>query len=248
MTKRNLIVLAVGALSLFGAVDASAQPRWGRERQPRAGACFYEDIEFRGRYFCVQPGEDLRSMPSGMGNRISSIRLLGGSEVTVFRDNDMRGRSSRFTRDVRDLRRDGWNDQISSIEMPGRRDERYGRDRDGRDRDDRGRDERDRSGDVLGSWRSDRAPIWGRDALPREGACFYEDAEFRGRYFCVPRGATYVSLPAGFNDRISSIRVIGAGVRLYQDRDFRGRSTDVRGDVRNLRGSWRDTVSSIRVY
>jgi peptidase inhibitor family I36 len=251
MTKRNLIVFALGALSLFGAVvDASAQPRWGRERQPRIGACFYEDINFRGRYFCVQPGEDLRSMPPGMGDRISSIRLISVPEVTVFRDSDMRGRSSRFTRDVRDLRRDGWNDQISSIALPGR-DDRYGRDRDDRygdrGRDDRGRDERGRD-DVLGNWRSDRAPIWGREALPREGACFYEDSEFRGRYFCVPRGATYVSLPGGFNDRISSIRVFGAGVRIYQDRDFRGRSTDVRGDVRNLRGSWRDTISSLRVY
>jgi len=247
MTKRNLIVFALGALSLSVAVDASAQPRWGRERQPRVGACFYEDSNFRGRYFCVQPGEDLRSMPGGMGDRISSIRLLSVPEVTVFRDNDMRGRSARFTRDVRDLRRDGWNDQISSIALLGRGD-RYGRDRDRDDRyGDRGRDDRGRD-DILGSWRSDRAPIWGREALPREGACFYEDSEFRGRYFCVPRGATYVSLPAGFNDRISSIRVFGAGVRLFQDRDFRGRSTDVRGDVRNLRGTWRDTVSSVRVY
>lgn len=242
MTKRNLIVLALGALSLSVAVDASAQPRWGRERQPRIGACFYEDINFRGRYFCVQPGEDLRSMPAGLGDRISSIRLLSVSEVTVFRDSDMRGRSARFTRDVRDLRRGGWNDQISSIALPGRGDDR---DR----RDDRGRyGDRDRGADVLGSWRSDRAPIWGRETLPREGACFYEDSEFRGRYFCVPRGATYVSLPGGFNDRISSIRLFGAGVRIYQDRDFRGRSTDIRGDVRNLRGTWRDTVSSIRVY
>jgi hypothetical protein len=64
----------------------------------------------------------------------------------------------------------------------------------------------------------------------------------------VPRGGTYTSLPRGFNDRISSIRVIGGGVRIFQDRDFRGRSTEIRSDVRDLRGSWRDTVSSMRVY
>lgn len=249
MTKRHLIVIALGVLSLCGAANASAQPRWGRERMPAAGACFYTDSNFRGEYFCVRPGEDLRSLPRGMGDRISSVRLLGASEVTVFRDNDMRGRSARFTRDIRDLRRDGWNDQISSIVIGGRGYGR-GRDRDDRYGDDRGGDNRgdNRGGDILGGWRSDRAPVWGREALPREGACFYEDAGFRGRYFCVPRGATYTSLPGGFNDRISSVRVFGAGVRIYQDRDFRGRSTELRGDTGNLRGSWRDTISSIRVF
>jgi hypothetical protein len=250
MTKRHLVVLTLGLFSLCGAVNASAQPRWGRERMPSAGACFYEDRNFGGRYFCVQPGEDLRSMPRGLGDRVSSIRLLGASEVTVFRDNNMRGRSARFTRDVGDLRRDGWNDQISSIVVAGGR---FGNNGNGRDRDDRNRDTRDnrdnrdnRAGN--GGWDANRAPIWGREAYPREGACFYEDAGFRGNYFCVPRGASYTSLPRGFNDRISSIRTFGASVRLYQDRDFRGRSTEIRRDSGNLRGSWRDTISSVRVF
>src|SRR3954468_13841377 len=121
MTKRHLVPLSLALFSLCGAVSASAQPRWGRERIPQAGACFYEDRNYGGRYFCVQPGEDLPSMPSGMGDRISSIRLLGASEVTVFRDNNMRGRTARFTRDVSDLKRDGWNDEISSIAIAGGR-------------------------------------------------------------------------------------------------------------------------------
>src|SRR5437764_892457 len=91
-------------------------------------------------------------------------------------------------------------------------------------------------------------PRWGRERTPQAGACFYEDAGFRGNYFCVPRGGSYASLPRGFNDRISSIRTFGASVRIYRDRDFRGRSTDVRRDQGNLRGSWRDAVSSIRVF
>lgn len=238
---RNFIVLLIGAFSLLPAVDAAAQPRWGRDRMPQAGACFFENKNFEGRYFCVRPGEDLRTLPNGMSDRISSIRLLGASEVTVFRDRDMHGRSARFISDERDLRRESWNDQISSIAVGPRGN--YGRYGGGYENPGRGRDH-----DRDDAWRNDRAPIWGREAMPREGACFYEDAHYRGQYFCVPRGGTYLSLPRGFNDRISSIRVFGAGVRIYQDRDFRGRSRNIERDVDNLRGDWRDTVSSIRVY
>ncbi len=226
MISRKRLVCVIGVFFLFLAEAATAQPRWGRDRMPQAGACFYENIDFGGRYFCVRPGETLRSMPPGMNDKISSIRLIGGIEVSVFRDPDMRGRSARFVSDIRDLRREGWNDQISSIEV-------------GRG----GRDER-----VEREGRGERAPVWGREAVPREGACFYRDSDFRGPYFCAPRGAVYTNLSRGFNDSISSIRVFGTGVRIFQDRDFRGRSTEIRGDVRNLRGQWRDNISSIRVF
>jgi hypothetical protein len=100
----------------------------------------------------------------------------------------------------------------------------------------------------YGEWQTNGVPVWGRATLPREGACFYEDADFHGQYFCVPRGGTYTSLPRGFNDRISSVRVFGSGVRIYQDRDFHGRSREIGRDVANLKGDWRDSVSSIRVF
>ena len=243
MINRKCIVCLIALFCLFRAEAASAQPRWGRDRVPQAGACFYEDSNFREQYFCVRAGEALRSLPAGMGDRISSIRLLGASEVTVFRDTDMRGHSGRFISDTRDLKREGWNDQISSIEVAGGRDySGYGGYGD-RDRD------RDRRNPGRGGWRSDRAPVWGRsEPMPRQGACFYDDADFRGQYFCVPRGATYTSLPRGFNDKISSVRVFGAEVRIFQDRDSRGRSTEIRSDVRDLRDTWRDSISSIRVF
>lgn len=222
MISRKTIACVIGLFCLLRAEAASTQPRWGRERMPQAGACFFEDKNFRGRYFCVRPGERLQSVPSGMGDKISSVRLLGAADVTVFRDADMRGRSARFIGDVRDLKREGWNDQISSVDV----------------------------GRGAGrGWRGDRAPVWGRnEPTPREGACFYQDADFRGQYFCAPRGGTYTALPSGLNDRISSIRVFGSEVRIFQDRNFGGRSTEIRSDVPNLRGNWRDKVSSIRVF
>ena len=111
-----------------------------------------------------------------------------------------------------------------------------------------GRDRRVEERPIVPERRDERVPLWGHEVLPREGACFYRDADFRGEYFCVARGAEFAWLPRGFNDSISSIRVFGSGVRIFQDRDFRGRSTEVRRDVRDLRGSWRDSVSSIRVF
>jgi hypothetical protein len=41
--------------------------------------------------------------------------------VTVFRDINYQGSSRRFDRDVRDLRRSGWNDRISSYSIERRR-------------------------------------------------------------------------------------------------------------------------------
>ena len=250
ITRRNLVW--AGLFGLFIAQAASAQPRWGRERQPQDGACFYEDAGYRGRYFCVRPGEQLRSLPSGMGDKISSVRLLGGWEVTVFKDQDMRGRSGRFINDVTDMKREGWNDQISSVEVERARDySAYGGNN--------GRNRRNNNGNYGNNGNRDRAqdrgwsnsaPVWGRnDGALRDGACFYEDADFRGQSFCVPRGATYTALPRGFNDRISSVRVFGnADVRIFQDTNFHGRSAEIRNDTANLRGNWRDKVSSIRVF
>jgi hypothetical protein len=238
---------------LFVAQAASAQPRWGRDRMPQTGACFFEDTNYRGRYFCVPRGDDLTSIPSGMGDKISSIRLLGAGDVIVFRDSNMRGRSAEFSRDVADLRRTGWNDQFSSIDVGGRnnRNVGFGNNGNGNGGYRNGNGAYRNGNDGYGNNGGFRAnlPVWGRnEQMPRNGACFYEDVNFGGRYFCLQRGASYESLPSGFNDRISSVRLFGSRVELFRDRDFRGKSTQVRGDARNLRGSWGDTISSIRVF
>jgi hypothetical protein len=132
---------------------AEAQ-RFGRGPTPGSGACFYENPDFQGDYFCVRAGDVVESMPRGMNDKISSIRTFGRSEVRVFQDARFEGRTARFD-DVRDLRRQGWNDRISSIRVEG-----FGRDRD-RDRDrfdgrDRDRDRYDNRNDGRGISR-DRA-------------------------------------------------------------------------------------------
>jgi len=112
--KKEMLFACVAAL--VAASPALAQ-RWGREGFPRDGVCFFKDVNFEGEYFCVRAGDNFGSMPSGMNDRISSIRIFGRAEVTVFKDVRFEGRSSRFDRDISDLRREGWNDLISSLRV-----------------------------------------------------------------------------------------------------------------------------------
>ena len=218
---------------------------------PDRGVCFYQDKDFKGRYFCLRAGDRLTEVPNGIGDEISSIRMRGNTEVMVFKDSNLRGRSARFIGNVPDLKREGWNDQISSVEVGDSRDYSSWTPASGSQNGRERAQPRSTSGSVYqdnGGWRSDRAPVWGRSPITQEGACFYEDPDFRGQSFCVPRGGTYASLPSGFNDRISSVRVFDGTVVIFKDSDFRGRSSQIRSDVRDLRGDWKDKVSSIRVY
>ena len=90
---------------------------------------------------------------------------------------------------------------------------------------------------------------WGRPTVPRDGACFYRDAGFRGDYFCVRAGEDLPYIPGGLNDEISSIRTFGraAGHRLPRP-PLLGPLRALRRDVYNLRNQgWNDRLSSLRV-
>ena len=121
-------VAIAGLVVVFAVVasPASAQPRWGRPRAPRAGACFYRDAGYRGDYFCVdaaaRTGAATRNERSD-----SSIQVFGDVEVEVYQDTSFRGRSRRFDRSVRNLGDDGWNDRLSSDRVNRPRDRERGR-------------------------------------------------------------------------------------------------------------------------
>jgi hypothetical protein len=210
----------IAGLIVIGFSSMFAQMRWGSAPVPSAGVCFYQDINFGGQYFCARPGESFAAVPPGTNDQISSIRVFGNAEAMVFKDGRFRGPSALFGTDARDLRRQGWNDVISSARVTTASIGRGGM----------------------------RPPIWGNQPMPREGACFYKDANFRGQYFCVPRGGSYELVPPGFNDQISSVRVMGSTVMVFPDRDYSGRGTRLTTDVPNLRGSLGDSISSVRVF
>jgi hypothetical protein len=119
MTNRQLILLlAAGVVVLAASSTASAQ-QWGRDRFPRDGVCFFKDPNFNGEYFCAASGDSFSAVPDGMNDKISSIRVFGRAEVTVFQDVRFSGRSVRFGGDVRNLKEEGWNDRISSMRVRG---------------------------------------------------------------------------------------------------------------------------------
>ena len=101
---------------------------------------------------------------------------------------------------------------------------------------------------LLSAASVDAQPRWGRPSFPRDGACFFRDRNYQGDYFCTDADQDIAVMPNGMNDAITSIRTFGnVEVTIYKEGRFRGRSTDFRGDVRNIGDDWNDEVSSIRV-
>ena len=84
--------------------------------------------------------------------------------------------------------------------------------------------------------------------MPRVGVCFYEDADYRGNYFCATPGEEKPSVE-GMNDRISSIRVFGgAQVEVFTNIDYKGTARRISSNVPNLADhDLNDQVSSFRV-
>jgi hypothetical protein len=116
MKRYSTIVMLMGAALLAHVPIASAQ-RWGREATPRSGVCFYEDVNFRGRYFCSPVGSVTDSVPSGMNDRVSSVRVFGNAVATLYRDPNLRGSAKVVDYDVPDLRGMGFNDRVSSYSV-----------------------------------------------------------------------------------------------------------------------------------
>ena len=125
MTKTTIQRVSASVLTglsmLVLASTASAQFSSRRGAYPAAGACFFEDINFGGRYFCTSVGDANPPVPSNVNDEISSIRVFGNAEVMVYRDGNMNGEARRFTNSVNDLRRSGFNDRMTSyvVQMRG---------------------------------------------------------------------------------------------------------------------------------
>ena len=98
---------------------------------------------------------------------------------------------------------------------------------------------------------------WGRPAYPRGGACFFQRQNYGGDYFCMAIGEMTSSLPRGFNDRISSVRIFGnATATLFNDRNFGGIRLPLTTNIADLRNipardnpskNWNNRISSITV-
>lgn len=187
--------------------------------QPRDGACFYREENFRGRNFCVEVGQAIDHLENGFDNGIYSVQVFGRAEAIVFNYAGFTGVNARIFGSIPNLRSlpvadnpsKNWAGRISSVQVNFRHD----------------------------AFRHGAPPRWGHMEMPRAGACFFRGPGFQGDYFCMSAGDSYDALPPGFNDTISSIRVFGgADVVAFNDPGFGGIRIHLRNDVPDL-GRWR---------
>jgi|WetSurMetagenome_2_1015567.scaffolds.fasta_scaffold18410_3 hypothetical protein len=247
-----MILLFVASLPML------AQHEWGRPHPPQSGACFYSEGGFRGDYFCLSNGERWPAMPPGFNDRISSIRVFGGTRLRIFSDNNFSGISGMIDHNVFDLHifrlpdysGKNWNERISSIAVF--------REHDEWDRREPDREQPPPQGPQSYQGQPPYQGQQSRQGPPGAGACFYLDSEFRGDYFCLKDGERSANTPLGFNDRISSIRVFGGvRVRVFNDINFENVSLVLDRDVSNLKDlplagspfkNWNDRISSIAIF
>ena len=113
-------------VAVLAVAPAAFAQRWGHGREPGNGACFYRDADFRGEYFCIDAGRSVGELPRDMNDAISSVRIFGRAEVFVYQNRRFGGRSLRLDHNVNNLRREGWTDLVSSLEVRSARGRGYG--------------------------------------------------------------------------------------------------------------------------
>jgi hypothetical protein len=118
--KRVMVIGILAAAASLTSVSVASAQRWGRGSVPRSGVCFYEDVNFGGRYFCTSVGDSTARVPSDMNDRISSVRIVGNADVTLFRDPNFQGQAREVDSNIADLRRMGFNDRVSSYRVDAR--------------------------------------------------------------------------------------------------------------------------------
>ncbi|KJU85724.1 hypothetical protein MBAV_002082 [Candidatus Magnetobacterium bavaricum] len=118
---------------------------------PTNGACFFENVNYSGMYFCAEVGVsavDLRSYVSGMNwnDTISSVRLYGNAQVTMY---------------------EAINYEMSAIDITASNSDLY---------------------NVSGHWneKGSSLRVYSRPTEPTNGACFFENVNYTGAYFCAP--------------------------------------------------------------
>lgn len=79
--------------------------------------------------------------------------------------------------------------------------------------------------------------------------CFYKHDSFAGPSFCATPGTNNNQLVGGWNDNISSIRVVGAaGVTVCRNWWYGGGCVSYGSDKPHLNVAWNDRISSFQAY
>jgi hypothetical protein len=236
---KRLYVAALAALFSLSLVSPlAASPQFGNNRDRGRGedrVCLYRDIQFQGIEQCFNVGDSVRSLPSGLGGQVSSIRIYGRATITVWDDPNFRGHTTAFNSSVPDLGQirlesKSWSDRIQSIQVGSSGGNAFGRDR-------------------------DREPPPPQEIS--EGICVYERPGYQGRSQCWSGNEDLSDLGrlGGWSDRISSVRVFGrTSFVVYKDIGMRGASMVVNRDIPDLSRvngngfrSWDRQISSMEL-
>jgi hypothetical protein len=218
-----LSLFAVMVLSVSLPRDAFSQGRPGRDQ-----VCVYEHADYGGWERCFGAGEAMRDL-GNLRNQISSVRIYGRAEITLFQHPDFQGRQITIDNSETNLPR-GWNDETDSLRVDSAAFGNRGR---GERSEDRvcvyqhvgfaGNSRCFDSGDDV----PDMRQIGWNDGISsirvfgRTRVAVFEDAGFQGQRLIVDRDLPDLTqIRAGrnnWNDRISSLRVgderIGRGRR-----------------------------------
>jgi len=95
------------------------------QAQVSDGVCVYDRPNYQGRSQCWSAGEQLNDLgrTGNWSDRISSIRVFGGTRVMAYRDIGFNGASMTIDRDIPDLAQmsgygaRNWDRQISSLRI-----------------------------------------------------------------------------------------------------------------------------------
>jgi peptidase inhibitor family I36 len=218
MSTKLFSTIALCALVGITAL-APRQATADRDRRGRDRVCVYEHADYQGWEQCYRVGEVDRDL-GDRRNSISSVRIQGRAEITLFEHPRFGGRDVVIDNDVSDLSRlGGWNDETDSLRVG------FG-----------GRDDGPRDG--------------GPDRGGGDRVCVYEHANYTGASRCFDRNDDDPDLKnSGWNDRISSIRTQGRlRITIYEHTGFQGQNIVVDRDIPDLNQiRWNDRISSLRM-
>lgn len=198
------------------------------------------DVDFRDCRTVRSDESDLRRW-SGWNDAVTSLRPVGsGSGLTAYQDNDYRGASRTFDREVRDLRSVGWNDKISSLRV-GSGVWELCRETDFRDCRSFRSDEPELG--RLQGW-NDAVSSLRRVDSDQPSIEVFENFRYEGASRTFDRSIDSLK-SEGWNDRISSLRVVSGRWQICRDNGFRN-CREVGGDENELPRDWNDAISSLR--
>ena len=131
MYMKRLSACLVFCTVLTG-LSAARQEDNRRGDEPRI--ILYEHADYGGASLILYPGDRIENFSGqrfangkNLNDSVSSIRVEGGAELSVYANAGFRGAVMRLTQNVRDLSgrslsdnsRDNWNDRISSLKVEG---------------------------------------------------------------------------------------------------------------------------------